>query len=124
VAAAAGAAASRLHFTTPALPLAFYGAAGRRFARAYKSQYGIAPGPWAIYGYAAMKATIAAIRRAGPRAQQRQAVINAFFHAQPSGSAPGSFTVTATGETTSRAFGGYGIRAGRLAFDRLLQPSG
>ncbi|MCW3065155.1 MAG: transporter substrate-binding protein, partial [Solirubrobacterales bacterium] len=106
------------------LPLRFYGAAGRRFARAYQARYGVAPGPWAIYGYAAMNATIAAIRRAGPRAQQRQAVIDAFFHARSPGDALQGFATTAAGESTSRAFGGYGVRGGRLAFDRLVQSTG
>jgi branched-chain amino acid transport system substrate-binding protein len=124
VAAAAGSAAPRLHFTTPSLPLRYYGAAGRRFAHEYKARYGVAPGPWAIYGYAAMSETIAAIRRAGPRAQQRQAVIDAFFHGRGADPALHGFAITPAGESTARAFAGYDVRGGRLVFDRLLQPKG
>jgi branched-chain amino acid transport system substrate-binding protein len=108
VAQGAGAAADRLHITSPALPMRYYGAAARSFARAYRLQYGIEPGPWAIYGYEAMSSTIAAIRRAGSHAQRRQAVIDAFFRHRDA-------TATSAG-----AFAGYKIEDGRLVFDRML----
>lgn len=50
------------------------------FRRAYP---GLAPGPHAQVGWSAMRAVLAAIRRAGPRAQNRQAVIDAYFAADP-----------------------------------------
>jgi branched-chain amino acid transport system substrate-binding protein len=111
VAAGAGAVSGRLHFTSPALPARYYGVAGRRFTRAYREQYGAEPGPWAIYGYDAMTATITAIRQAGPRAQQRQAVIDAFFRNRDGSVTP------------ARDFAGYAVRSGRLVFDRLLHST-
>jgi hypothetical protein len=89
----------------------YYGAAGRRFARAYRRQYGLDPGPWAIYGYEAMSSTIEAIRQAGGHAQRRQAVIDAFFRNRDAAAAP------------SRGFAGYGVTDGRLVFDRMLATS-
>jgi branched-chain amino acid transport system substrate-binding protein len=112
VAAGAGAVAGRLHLTSPALPARYYGAAGRSFARAFREQYGAEPGPWAIYGYEAMSATIAAIRQAGSRAQQRQAVIDAFFRNRDRSPTP------------DRGFAGYGVKGGQLVFDRLLHSTG
>jgi branched-chain amino acid transport system substrate-binding protein len=112
VARAAGAASGRLHLTSAALPARYYGAAGRRFARAYRRQYGTGPGPWAIYGYQAMSATIAAIRQAGPRAQRRQAVIDAFFRNR------------AASASSGQGFAGYRVVDGKLVFDRMLRSTG
>ena len=106
VAAAAGPAAPRLHLSSPALPLRFYGGAGRKFVRDFQARFDGTPGPWAIFGYRAMRATIAAIRAAGPKAQDRQAVIAAFFRHPPRPPDPG--------------FGGYIVQAGHLVFDRVL----
>jgi hypothetical protein len=74
--------------------------------RAFQARFDVTPGPWAIFGYRAMKATIAAIRAAGPLAQERQAVISAFFRRPPSPPDPG--------------FGGYTVQGGRLVFARVL----
>ncbi len=50
------------------------------FARAFP---GVAPGPLAKVGWSAMRAVLDAIRRAGPGAQSRQAVVEAFLTAHP-----------------------------------------
>jgi branched-chain amino acid transport system substrate-binding protein len=123
VAAGAGAAASRLHLSSPALPMASYGAPGRRFARSFEERYGAAPGPWAIFGYEAMSATIAAIRAAGPQAKQREAVIHAFFRIRDRRSALGTYSIERSGETTRTTLAGYGVRDGQLVFDHMLQTA-
>jgi ABC-type branched-subunit amino acid transport system substrate-binding protein len=106
VAAGAGPVASRLRISSPALPMRFYGAAGQKFARAFKARFDVGPGPWSIFGYRAMQATIAAIRAAGAQAQDRPAVIQAFFRQRHAPPDPG--------------FGGFVVRAGQLVFDRVL----
>lgn len=54
------------------------------FARAFHTAYGQPPaGPWAQVGWNGMRRVLAAVARAGKRAQSRQAVIDAYFAADP-----------------------------------------
>lgn len=55
----------------------------RRFAAAFRSELGRAPGPWAEYGYAAMRRALQAIARAGGKGNDRRAVIGAYFRLPP-----------------------------------------
>jgi branched-chain amino acid transport system substrate-binding protein len=51
----------------------------RSFAAAFRASFGRAPGPYAAAGHAAMRSVLDAVARAGSRAGDRQAVINAYF---------------------------------------------
>lgn len=113
-------AGARTFLTSPALPLAAYGAAARPFERSYRAKIGRAPGPWSILGYEAMAVTIDSIRRAGPHAHDRHAIIEAFLSTHDRHSVLGRYTITAHGATTRTAFAAYRVRGGRLAFTRLL----
>lgn len=70
---------SRVRFLT-AVPASAPAGFDAAFRRAYP---GVAPGPQAAVGWRAMRSILDAIRRAGPRAQSRQAVIDAFFATDP-----------------------------------------
>jgi branched-chain amino acid transport system substrate-binding protein len=50
----------------------------RALAPAFRTAFGREPGPYAVIGYDAMRAVIAAIDRAGPRDRRRQTVMRAF----------------------------------------------
>lgn len=54
----------------------------RRFEAEFRARFGHAPGPYAAVGHAAMLAVLDAIARAGPEANEREAVIRAFFAAR------------------------------------------
>jgi branched-chain amino acid transport system substrate-binding protein len=116
------AAAPRTYVVSPALGLAAYPPAARRFARAFRSRYGRAPGPYAVLGYEAMRVVLHAMAGAGKRANHPEAVIRAFFGTRDRRSVLGTYSIDPNGDTTLRGFGGYRVRRGSLAFDRALFP--
>ncbi|MBA2515126.1 MAG: hypothetical protein H0V26_12510 [Solirubrobacterales bacterium] len=65
------------------------------FKRAFRKAFGREPRPEALAGYAAMRAVLGAITRAGARAKNRQAVIEAF--ARTERPADGLFLLTRRG---------------------------
>jgi ABC-type branched-subunit amino acid transport system substrate-binding protein len=77
------------------------------FVRAFAERFGRDPGPYALVGYRAMTDVVAAVKRAGPRAGQRQRVIDAYFAAHP---AP---------ETAAEPFWLERRRGGRPVYDAL-----
>ena len=116
------AAAPRTYVVSPALGIAAYPPAARRFARAFQSRYGRPPGPYAILGYEAMRVTLRAMAVAGRRANHPEAVIRAFFRTRDRRSVLGTYSIDPNGDTTLRRYGGYRVRHGALAFDRALFP--
>jgi branched-chain amino acid transport system substrate-binding protein len=118
-------AAQRVTFITyPALPPDRYPKAGQDFFRRYRARYGEAAGPYAIFGYEAMKVALQAIRDAGERADERQRVIDAFFKIRNRDSVLGKYSIDVNGNATLSDYGGYRVTRGRLAFDRILDTSG
>jgi ABC-type branched-subunit amino acid transport system substrate-binding protein len=55
----------------------------RRFEADFRARFGRPPGPYAAVGHAAMNAVLDAIAAAGSEANERQAVIDAFFAGRP-----------------------------------------
>ncbi|HEV3229790.1 MAG TPA: branched-chain amino acid ABC transporter substrate-binding protein [Solirubrobacteraceae bacterium] len=117
---ALGPAQRSLYVTSPVLPLGMYPATARRFASAYRTAFASSPGPYALYGYEAMKLVLTLIREAGSRGNDRQAVVNRFFATRGRQSVIGRYSIEASGDTTLSRYGGDRVRGGRLAFDRLL----
>ncbi|HEX2016600.1 MAG TPA: branched-chain amino acid ABC transporter substrate-binding protein [Solirubrobacteraceae bacterium] len=113
-------AGNEVFLVTPALPVDRYGPAGRAFVSAFRSRFGTDPGPWAAYGYEAMKVVLSALRAAGPRAADHQAVINAMFALGEHDSVLGRYAIGPGGDGTLRRFVGERLRGGRLVFDRPL----
>ncbi len=74
---------ARLRFTT-----AVGGPMDPDFVAAYRAAYGTGPtSPWAQVGWEAANRILAALRTAGPRANVRRAVIDAYFAADPAAAA-------------------------------------
>lgn len=86
---------------------------GQRFADAYRSHYGHAPGRYAAYGYEAMAVILDSIRRAGADGAQRRPVIDAFFHTADRRSVLGTYSIDPLGDTTLNRLTGYRLRGGR-----------
>jgi ABC-type branched-subunit amino acid transport system substrate-binding protein len=63
----------RVQFLTTAGP------PSRALATSFEQAFGTAPGPYAQVGYDAMRSVLAAVRRAGDRANSRQRIIDAYF---------------------------------------------
>jgi branched-chain amino acid transport system substrate-binding protein len=117
---ALGAPEKRTYVTSPVLPLDWYPAAARRFARDYEAQFHSRPDAYALYGYEAVSATLAAIRSAGVHGADRNAVRRAYFATQNRNSVLGRYSVTSKGATTLSSFAADRVRNGRLVFDHVI----
>ena len=113
----------RVYATSPTLPARMYPATAQRFFKDYLTQFGARPSPYALYGYEAVRATLAAIRAAGSHGADRASVQRAFFAIHDRDSVLGRYSVLPSGDTTLSQFAGYRVSGGRLVFDRLL-PAG
>jgi branched-chain amino acid transport system substrate-binding protein len=115
----AGAAGST-YLSTPVLPVAAYPSSAQRLFARYEAQFGEAGGPYALYGYEAMSVVLQAIRDAGPRGDERQAVIDRFFAIHDRDSVLGRYSIDADGDSTLTRYGVDRIVGGKLVFWRAL----
>jgi branched-chain amino acid transport system substrate-binding protein len=115
-----GAAERQVRVISPLLPLDRRPAPAQRMARRYQELFGAAPPPAALYGYEAMRSVLDAIRRAGQQGNDRRAVIGAYLPSSVPSSVLGSYAIGPRGDTGATSFGAFRVRAGRLAFQRLL----
>ena len=117
---AIGPAAAKTYLTTPVLDIGSYPPAAARMLSDYRRRFGGDPGPYALYGYEAMSVVLAAIRRAGARGNDRQAVIEDFFAVRDRASVLGSYSIQPDGETTLSRYGVDRVRSGRPVFYRAI----
>jgi len=113
-------AAARTLLTTPILPVSRYPPSAQRVLAAYRRQFGQQPEAYALFGYEAMSATLQAIRRAGSRGNNRQAVVDALFAQGPRDSVIGRYAIEADGETTLSTYGVDRVSGGAPVFWRQL----
>jgi branched-chain amino acid transport system substrate-binding protein len=118
---AIGAAAANTYLTTPVLAPREYPHAAARMLSNYRRHFGGEAGPYALYGYEAMSVVLAAIRQAGSRGNDRQAVIRRFFATKDRDSVLGRYSVRADGETTLARFGVDRVQGGRAVFYRAIE---
>jgi branched-chain amino acid transport system substrate-binding protein len=118
--AAIGPAAASTYLTTPALAVGEYPRAAARMLDDYRRRFGGDPGPYALYGYEAMSVVLAAIRRAGARGNDRQAVIESLFATRDRASVLGTYSIQPDGETTLSRYGVDRVQNGRAVFDRAI----
>jgi branched-chain amino acid transport system substrate-binding protein len=118
--AAIGPAGSSTYLTTPLLALSDYPPGAARVLGDYRRHFGGQPGPYALYGYEAMSVALDAIRRAGSRGNDRQAVIESFFATTNRDSVLGRYSMQADGETTLSRYGVDRVVGGRAQFYRAL----
>lgn len=112
--------AARTLLTTPVLPVDMYPASSRHVLANYRRQFHEQPEAYALFGYAAMSATLQAIRHAGTHGSNRQAVINALFAAGERESVIGRYAIEPDGETTLSSYGVDRVAAGKPVFWREL----
>jgi branched-chain amino acid transport system substrate-binding protein len=115
-----GAAAASTYLTTPVLAANEYPPAAARILSSYRRHFGSEPGPNALYGYEAMSVVLDAIRRAGSRGNDRQAVIDSFFAVRNRNSVLGRYSIDAGGETTLSRYGVDRIVDSRPVFYRAI----
>ena len=78
VAGLSAAAQKNLYVSSPGFTPATLSPAGRQFVTAFRSAYGHAPVPQAIFGYEAMSAVLAVLKQAGADAGSRATVVSDF----------------------------------------------
>jgi branched-chain amino acid transport system substrate-binding protein len=118
-AAALGPAAGEVHVTSPLVPIAHRGAAGRMADR-YRRAFGSEPPTAAFYGYEAMRSVLQSIRDAGSEGNDRTAVISAYLDRRPRSSVLGRYVIDRLGDTSVEAYGAFRAAGGRLRFERRL----
>jgi ABC-type branched-subunit amino acid transport system substrate-binding protein len=114
-----GAAARRRAVFVSAAPEPGSTAALRRFEAAFRERFGREPGPYGAIGYEAMRSLLAAITAAGERANNRQAVIDAYFAAaEHSGTVLGDYRIGPRGQLEPARFTAHRVRGGRAEYLR------
>jgi branched-chain amino acid transport system substrate-binding protein len=115
-----GAASASTYLTTPVLALAEYPPAASHVLDDYRRQFGGHPGAYALYGYEAMSVVLDAIRRAGPRGNDRLSVIDSFFATSNRDSVLGRYSMQPDGETTLSRYGTDTVVDGHAQFYRAF----
>jgi branched-chain amino acid transport system substrate-binding protein len=109
--------------TNPTLDPKLYPQSGQDFFKEYKAMYGADPEPYAIYGYEAMSVVLLAIKNAGDKGDDRQAVIDAFFRTKDRESVLGKYSIDENGDTTISDYGGDRVKGGKLVFDKVIKAA-
>jgi branched-chain amino acid transport system substrate-binding protein len=109
------------YVTNPTLDPKLYPASGQEFFKNYKAKYGAEPEAYAIYGYEAMGVMLEAIKNAGAKGNDRQAVIDAFFKIKNRESVLGTYSIDENGDTTLSDYGGDRVVDGKLVFDKVIK---
>jgi branched-chain amino acid transport system substrate-binding protein len=115
-------AASATYVTSPILePYQYPAAAWVELAR-YRTRFKTKPTAYALYGYAAMRDVLLAIKRAGPEATNRTALLKIFFHhLGVIGDVLGRYTINGNGDSSLRSFDGYRVSpSGQLVLVRRI----
>jgi branched-chain amino acid transport system substrate-binding protein len=68
-----------------------------------------------------MSVVLQAIQNAGDKGNDRQAVIDAFFHIKDRDSVLGKYSIDENGDTTLSDYGGNRIKSGKLVFDKVIK---
>ena len=107
----------RTYLTVATIDPKDYPEKGQKFFEDFEKTYGKdSPEPYAIYGYEAMDVVLDAIQRAGDNANDRQAVIDAFFTTKDKEGVVGTYDIDKDGDTTANQFGRYLVKGGEAEF--------
>jgi branched-chain amino acid transport system substrate-binding protein len=110
--------------TAPWLGLKAYPPSARRVAAAYERRYREPMPAQALYGYEAMAVVLDAIRRAGDDGNDRAKVIDELLDTRNRASVLGRYSLDRNGDVTTRVYGAWRVRDGRVTFSRVLDPLG
>jgi branched-chain amino acid transport system substrate-binding protein len=98
---------------------------GSAFQAAYKARYGVSnPGPYAIFGYEAMRLVLDTIASLGPQGDSRSALLRALFAIRDRHSVLGTYSFDKDGDTTVTSYGLYKVGPdGDPKFYKVLTPA-
>ncbi len=113
-------AAARTYLTTPILPTSLYPPPAAQVLAHYRRRFGAEGGAYALYGYEEMSVALLAIRGAGVRGNNRQAVVDQFFAIKNRDSVLGRYSIEPDGETTLSRYAADRVTGGRAVFYKVL----
>ena len=97
---------------------------GQKFFKDFEAKYGGGqPQPYAIYGYEAMSLMLDAMKRAGSNCGDRQAFIDQVFKTKDKKSVLGTYSIDKDGDVTTKQFGRFLVKNGKLSYDKTVQVS-
>ena len=111
----------RMRITSPLLPLRLLPPAARQFDDRFRKTFGRRPAPDALPAYEATRAVLAAIRAAGAKGNDRQAVTDAFMATRDRRSVLGRYSIDRFGDTTLSTFAGDRLTPAGLVLDKVLK---
>ena len=122
---AMGEAQSRTYVTNFVLPIGYYGPRGVRFVQRFRARYGREPSPFALYGYEAMTLVLDAISSLPADSGlgivgERRFVVRRVVTTTDRAGAIGSYSVTATGDTSTDIYGAFRVEDGKLTRGRAV----
>lgn len=107
--------------TFAAPPAAQMTGKGKVFVEKYRAKYNTDPEGYAVYGYEAGSAAIAALKKAGKK--DRKAVVDAALSIKDFDGVLDKWSFDANGDTTSKSMCGYTIVGGKFQFVKRLDLS-
>jgi branched-chain amino acid transport system substrate-binding protein len=111
----------RMRVTSPLLPLRLLPPAARQFDARFRTTFGSHAAPEALQAYEATRAVLDAIRAAGVKGNDRQAVTDAFMGIRNRRSVLGTYSIDRYGDTTLSTFAGDRVTRGGLVLDKVLK---
>jgi branched-chain amino acid transport system substrate-binding protein len=121
---ALGPAAAATYVTSPILEPGQYPPAAQRVFSQYRRLFGVAPSPYVLYGYDAMRDILLAIAKAGRQAANRPTLLSDFDALGRAGfnGALGDYRISANGDTSLTSIDGYRVTpAGGLLLARAFR---
>ena len=95
---------------------------GQKFFKDFEAAYGGGqPEPYAIYGYEAMSLMLDSMKRAGDKCNDRAAIIDQVFKTKDKKSVLGTYSVDKDGDVTTKQFGRFLVKNGKLTYDKTVQ---
>jgi branched-chain amino acid transport system substrate-binding protein len=105
----------RTYITVATINPKDYASKGQKFYADFKKKYNEgSPQPYAIYGFEAMDLALDAMKRAGDKCGDRQAVIDEVFKTKGKVGVTGTYDIDKDGDTTANQFGRHRIENGEL----------
>jgi branched-chain amino acid transport system substrate-binding protein len=114
----------RTRITVATLPPSAYPPAAQPVFQALRERSGGRdPNPYALYGYEAMSVLLDAIRRAGDRGNDKEAVRAQLLATRDRDSVLGRYSIDRLGDTTLTHYGVYRVAGGSFAWDRAVDAA-
>jgi branched-chain amino acid transport system substrate-binding protein len=116
------AAQDQAYLTVGTIDPADYPSEGQKFFKDFKARYGgRQPEPYAIYGYEAMSVLLDAMKRAGDKCNDRASIVDQVFKTKDKKSVLGTYSIDKDGDVTTKQFGRFLVKDGKLTYDKTVQ---